>query len=207
MAVNEKAKATQVKLGTEKGKLVRFSHLHAFTPHLNTQSKKTEYSVQLWIPKEHKADKAALDAAYAEQLELYKKTDGDPGPEFSHPIKDGDKLTDSKGRPKPVPGHWVIGAKTTAVNEDGTPNDPPGVVGIERDAEGKLKPLTSKQVKSGDWGRASVNLKFFTKGKGGIGVYLNSLQKVRDGEALGSRRSAAEEFDEYDDAEEDDPLG
>ena len=107
-------------------------------------------------------------------------------------------------KPRPVPGHWLVSAKTLAKNKDGTDNDPPGVVGTERDEDGELKSLTASQVKSGDWGRVSVNLKFFTEGKGGIGVYLNNLQKVQDGDPLGSRRTASQEFDDYDD--EDDPL-
>lgn len=206
----EKPKATTVHVGIAKGKdgkkrLVRFSHLHVHSAHLNQESKKLEYSVQLWIPKANVEDKAALDQAYAEQLALYKKQDGEPGPEFHNPIKDGDTLKDKKGKPKPVPGHWVVGAKTLAKNKDGSDNPPPEVVGTERDANGELKKLTASQVKSGDWGRASINLKFFTEGKGGIGVYLNSLQKVQDGDPLGGRRSATQEFGDYDD--EDDPLG
>ncbi len=203
----EKPKASNVKLGTAKGKPVRFSHLHVHKPHLNQESKKHEYSVQLWIPKENVEDKAALDAAYAEQLAAYKKADGEPGLEFHNPIKDGDKIVDKKGKPKPVPGMWVVSAKTAAYEDDGTTlKAPPEVVGTERAADGSLKPLASSQVKSGDWGRASINLTFYTKGKGGIGAYLNSLQKVRDGDPLGSRKSATEEFGDYDD-EDEDPLG
>lgn len=200
---DKKFTASQVRLGTTKGKPVRFSHLHVFKPHLNQESKKEEYSVQLLIPKENVEDKAALDAAYAEQLANYKKVDGEPGPKFHNPIKDGDKLTDKKGRPKPIPGFWVVGAKTAAKEEDGTVKEPPGVVGTTRDAAGQLLPLTEKQIKSGDWGRASINLKFFTKGDAGVGVYLNSLQMTRVGESLGSRKSAAEEFGDYDDEDED----
>lgn len=203
MATNEKPKASQVRLGVAKGKPVRFSHLHVFKPHLNVESKKEEYSVQIWVPKTNVEDKAALDAAHAEQLAFYKKVDGEPGPKFHNPIKDGDTMTDKKGRPKPVPGMWVISAKTAAKEEDGTIKDPPGVVGTERDASGELLPLTSSQIKSGDWGRASINLKFYTKGDSGVGVYLNSLQKTRVGDALGSRKSAAEEFGDYDDEDED----
>lgn len=202
----EKPQATNVKLGTEKGKPVRFSHLHVFKPHLNTESNKEEYSVQLWIPKENKADYDALVAAFNEQKAQYVKHEGKPGPEFHSPIKDGDKITDKKGNPKPVPGMWVVGAKTAAYDTDGSLIDPPQVVGTERDERGNLKILGSSQVKSGDYGRASINLKFFGKGKGGVGVYLNSLQKVRDGEALAGRRSAADEFADFDDADED-PLG
>lgn len=203
----EKQKASTVVLGTEKGKLVRFSHLHVHKPHLNQESKKQEFSVQVWIPKDNLKDKAALDAAYAEQLAAYIKKDGEPGPKFHNPIKDGDKITDKKGRPKPVPGHWVISAKTAAFEDDGTPKAPPECVGTERDAQGNLKPLTSSQVKSGDWGRVSANLTFYVKGDTGVGCYLNSLQKVKDGDPLGNRKSATDEFGDYDDDDDEDPLG
>ena len=200
----EKPQATTVRVGAEKGKPVRFSHLHVFKPHLNTESNKEEYSVQLWIPKENAADYAAIKAAFDEQKALYVKHEGKPGPEFHSPIKDGDKITDKKGNPKPVPGMWVVGAKTAAYDLDGTALAAPQVVGTERDEKGALKLLTSSQVKSGDWGRASINFKFYPKGKGGVGVYLNSLQKVRDGEALGGgRRSAADEFADFEDDDED----
>lgn len=203
----EKPKGTTVRVGIEKGKAVRFSHLHVFKPHLNTESNKEEYSVQLWIPKENKADYDALIAAYKEQEALYVKHEGKPGPEFHNPIKDGDKVTDKKGNLKPVPGMWVVSAKTAAYEPDGTQVDPPQVAGTEKNEKGELKLLTSSQVKSGDWGRASINLKFFPKGKGGVGVYLNSLQKTRDGEALGGgRRSAQSEFADFED-EDDDLLG
>jgi hypothetical protein len=202
----EKAKATTVHLGTEKGKLVRFSHLHVFKPHLNQESKKHEFSVQLLIPKANTKDYETARRAFDEQLAAYRKVDGDPGPDFHDPIKDGDKLTDKKGRPKPIPGFWVIGAKTAAFEEDGTAKQPPEFVGIERDEKGNLKPISERQVKSGDWGRVSVNFSFYTKGDAGVGVYLNSLQKVRDGEALSSRKSATDEFGDYDDDDGVDPL-
>lgn len=200
----EKPKATNVLLGREKGKHVRFSHLHVFKPHLNTESNKEEYSVQLWIPKENKLDYQAAVDAFEEQKAQYVKHEGKPGPEFHYPIKDGDRITDKRGNAKPVPGMWVISAKTAAYDNDGTLTAPPEVVGTERDEKGDPKPLTSNQVKSGDWGRASINLKFFVKGKGGVGVYLNTLQKTRDGEALGGgRQSAAVAFADFEDEDED----
>lgn len=200
----DKPQATTVRVGAEKGKPVRFSYLHVFKPHLNAENNKEEYSVQLWIPKENTADYAAIKSAYDDQKALYVKHEGKPGPEFHCPIKDGDKITDKKGNPKPVPGMWVVSAKTAAHDLDGTALPPPQVVGTERDEKGALKLLTPSQVKSGDWGRASINFKFYPKGKGGVGVYLNSLQKVRDGEALGGgKRSAADEFADFEDEDED----
>jgi hypothetical protein len=204
VATTEKTKASQLVLGKAKGKPVRFSHLHVHVPHLNTESNKREYSVQIWIPKENVEDKATLDAAYAEQLEAYTKLEGKPGKEWHNPIKDGDKIEDKKGNARPVPGCWVIGAKSAGYDDEGAVRNPPAVVGTERGLDGELKPLTSSQIKSGDWGRVSINLKFFTKGRTGVGVYLNSLQKVKDGEALGGgRKSATEEFGDFDDEDED----
>jgi hypothetical protein len=200
----DKIPPSNVKLGTKAGKPVRFSHLHVFKPHLNTQSKKLEYSTQVWIPKTNVEDYKALCAARDEQLAHYKKVDGEPGPAFRDPIQDGEKIVDKKGKPKPVPGHWVISTKTAAFDEDGEKFDPPGSVGLERDSEGRLKPLTSSQFKSGDWGRVSINLKFYTKGDHGIGAYLNNLQKTKDGDPLGGgHRSAADEFADYEDEDED----
>ena len=95
--MSDKPQAATVKLGGAKNKLVRFSHLHVFKPHLNQESKKLEYSVQLWIPKANVEDVAAVQTAIDQQLAAYKKADGEPGGEFHNPLKDGDKLKDKKG--------------------------------------------------------------------------------------------------------------
>lgn len=211
MTEKQKPMASTVVLGTNKAadgtkELVRFSHLHVHSWRLNNQSKKEEASVQLMVPKENKADHAALVKAFEEQLAFYKAEDGEPGSEFHYPIVDGDTRKDSKGRPKPIPGHWIVSAKVNRLDAKGQENQLPECVGINRDDNGKLLPLAPSQIKSGDWGRASINFKFFVQGKGGVGCYLNSVQRVKAGEALSSRKSATDEFGAYDD-EDDDILG
>jgi Protein of unknown function (DUF2815) len=212
----EKHEATTVVLGKTKGRLVRFSFLHVFRPHLNKESGRSEYSVQILIPKANVEDVAAIkDAIAAQEKILWPK--GNLPPMYQYPLKDGDTHKSQKGEDRSVPGHWILTSKTDAYprTKDGKDEDktgglkpPPEVAGTTRGADGKLELLTESQVKSGDWGRVSVNVKSYTTGNTGASAFLNSLQKVQTGEPLGNgRRSAASEFDDYDDADEqDDPL-
>jgi hypothetical protein len=57
---------------------------------------------------------------------------------------------------------------------------------------------------SGCYGRASVNFYAYSaSGNRGIACGLNNLQKLRDGERLGGRTSAEEDFGGLEDADED----
>ena len=212
MATNDKPQATKVVLGTEAGKLVRFSYLHAHKPHLNRESGTHEYSVQILIPKVNTKDYAAIKGAVTEQQKLFFPSGRLP-PRSHYPIKDGDTGVNQKGEPVNQPGMWVVSAKTGAYERDGKaelldkPTTPPGCVGTTRGTDGKLKPLGANEIKSGDWGRISINVKGYTTGDSGVGCYLNNLQKVQDGDALGNgRKSAADEFADFADAEDFDPL-
>ena len=60
--------------------------------------------------------------------------------------------------------------------------------------------LERSEVYSGVYGRASITLYAFnSNGNKGIACGLNNLQKIRDGEPLGSRSRAEEDFDTDDD--------
>ena len=62
--------------------------------------------------------------------------------------------------------------------------------------------LTRSEVYSGVYGRASINFYAFnSNGNKGIACGLNNLQKIRDGEPLGGKASAASDF--ATDADED----
>lgn len=209
MTIADKHVATPVVVGTDKTEgLVRFSYLNVFSPRVSKESKKEEYSIQIMIPKTNKADYAKAVAAVEEQKKIL-WPNGKLPPSFRNPILDGDTHVNQKGEDAKVPGHWLIGAKSYHLNEKGEKQAPPGVVGTTRGEDNKLKSLSSNQIKSGDWGRASLNFKSYTKGTGGVGVYLNNLQMVREGEALGNRKTAADEFADFADESADpfDPLG
>lgn len=60
--------------------------------------------------------------------------------------------------------------------------------------------IDRSEVYSGVYGRASISFyAYSTNGARGIACSLNNLQKVRDGQPLGSRSSAADDFDTEDD--------
>ena len=66
--------------------------------------------------------------------------------------------------------------------------------------------LDQSEVYSGCYGRISVNFYGFNNnGNRGIAAGLGNIQKLRDGESLGGRSNAEEDFDAV--AEEEDFLG
>lgn len=66
--------------------------------------------------------------------------------------------------------------------------------------------LDQSEVYSGCYGRISVNFYGFNNnGNRGIAAGLGNIQKLRDGESLGGRSNAEEDFDAV--ADEDDFLG
>ena len=72
---------------------------------------------------------------------------------------------------------------------------PPGVVDAARNPI-----LERSEVYSGVYGRASIKLYAFSShGNRGIACGLNNLQKIRDGEPLGSRSRAEDDFANCDD--------
>ena len=69
-------------------------------------------------------------------------------------------------------------------------NTAPGIVDADRQVI-----LDHSEVYSGVYGRASVNFYAFnSNGNKGIACSLNNLQKIRDGEHLGGKSSAEEDF-------------
>ena len=69
--------------------------------------------------------------------------------------------------------------------------------------------LDADEVYSGCWGRASINFfPYDSNGNRGVGVGLNNIQKLKDGEPLGAARASAESdfgdgFEDDDEDEED----
>ena len=143
-----------------------------------------KYSVSLIIPKSDKDTieeiKEAIEVAYEEgESTLKGKARSVPLlSEIYNPLRDGDVE-----RPDdPVYADcYFINAKSI---------NAPGIV----DAE--CKPVTEhSEVYSGVYGRASISFYAFnSKGNKGIACSLNNLQKIRDGEPLGFKASAEEDF-------------
>lgn len=201
---------------------VRFSYIHFFEAVVEDETKidkKTGkpalfYSCQVIIPKKDKVTVEAVNRAVA--LAAKEKLAGkDKIPSmWKLPLRDGDEEADEKG--EHLKGHWFFNCKSKGR---------PGVVGTAKfteedlafwDAENehespdykaknrprlnKLKPLAPDDIKSGDYGRVSVDFYYFENESKGIAAGLNNVQKLKDGEALGgSRRSADEDFGDLED--------
>ena len=148
-----------------------------------------KFSVSLIIPKTDTVTvqkiKAAIQAAYEEgQAKL--KGNGRTVPPLTAiktPLRDGD--TERPDDPAYAGSYFINANSATA----------PGIV----DAD--CNPILPRsEVYSGVYGRASINFYAFnSNGNKGIACGLNNLQKIRDGEPLGGKSSAASDFSTDDD--------
>lgn len=143
-----------------------------------------KYSVSLIIPKSDKTtvDKinAAIKAAYEEgQSKL--KGNGRSVPALSAiktPLRDGDI---ERPEDEAYANSYFINANSPSA---------PGIVDADRNTI-----IDRSEVYSGVYGRASISLYAFnSNGNKGIACGLNNLQKIRDGEPLGGKSRAEDDF-------------
>ena len=143
-----------------------------------------KYSVSLIIPKTDTATiakiKAAIEAAYEEgQSKL--KGNGKTVPALSvlkTPLRDGDL---ERPDDEAYANSYFVNANSGTA---------PGIVDADR------QPIIDhSEVYSGVYGRASINFYAFnSNGNKGIACGLNNLQKMRDGEPLGGKTRAEDDF-------------
>ncbi len=143
-----------------------------------------KFSVSLIIPKSDTRTvgkiKAAIEAAYHEG-ESKLKGNGKSVPPLSvikMPLRDGD--TERPDDAAYADSYFINANSATA----------PGIVDADRQPI-----ITRSEVYSGVYGRASINFYAFnSNGNRGIACGLNNLQKMRDGEPLGGKTSAEDDF-------------
>lgn len=169
----------------------RWSYVNAWEPK-SINGGAPKYSVSLIIPKSDTKtiDKiqAAIQAAYDEgQGKL--KGNGKSVPALSvlkTPLRDGDA---ERPDDEAYADSYFINANSGTA---------PGIVDADR------QPILDRsEVYSGVYGRASINFDAFnSNGNKGIACGLNNLQKIKDGEPLGGKSRAEDDFD----TEEDDDF-
>ena len=155
------------------------------------ENSKAKYSVSLIIPKSDTKTldkiRAAIQAAYEEgQSKL--KGNGKSVPALdliNTPLRDGDR---ERPDDPTYAGCYFINANSATA---------PGIVDADR------QPILERsEVYSGVYGRASINLYAFnSNGNKGIACGLNNLQKISDGEPLGGKSRAEDDFASDDDDE------
>ena len=164
--------------------VVRLSFVHLFQPYSSHVGQVPKYSTTILIPKTDTKTKKAIDDAIqaAIQLGVQSKWGGVRPAQPKHPVWDGDGLRQN-GEPfgPECKGHWVLTASSKIQ---------PQVV------DKQLQPILDQtEVYSGMYALVSINFfPYFNSGNKGIGCGLNNVMKVADGEPLGGRTTAEEDF-------------
>lgn len=188
-ATTNGASATKVVTGK-----VRLSYAHLFEPYASRDDQEKKYSCAILIPKEdtatlgkiRKAQKAALEAG------LTSKFGGKKPPNLKTTLRDGDEEADLERNPE-YAGHYFMNVSSKTK---------PGVV------DGNLNEIIdSSEVYSGCFARVSINaFAYNTNGNRGISFGLNHVQKIADGDFLGGRSRAEDDFEALGDDDGDDPF-
>ena len=159
--------------------IVRLSYANVWEP-ASINGSKPKYSVSLIIPKGDTktiADiNAAIDAAIQEGAAKF----GGKIPNkaaLKLPLRDGDIERDDEA----YKGSYFVNANSTTAPEV-----------VDRSLQ---RILDRNEVYSGCYARVSINFYAFnSNGNRGIACGLGNIQKVRDGEPLGGKTSAADDF-------------
>lgn len=161
----------------------RFSYLHCWEP-VGINGGEPKYSVSAIIPKSDKATIKKIKDA----IEQVKKDDasvwgGKVPSSLKTPLRDGD---DERPDDETYADSYFFNANS---------KQKPQVV------DSKVQPiLDQSEVYSGYYGNISVNFYAYSaNGNKGIAAGLGNIQKLKDGESLGGRTTAEEDFDVVED--------
>ena len=163
---------------------VRLSYAHVWEP-VSINDSKPKYSVSLVIPKSDKETikkiNAAVDAAIEEGIAKF----GGKRPNkaaLKLPLRDGDTERDDEA----YKNSFFVNANSTTA---------PQIV------DRAVNPILDREeVYSGCYARVSINFYAYnTNGNKGIACGLGNIQKIADGEPLGGRTSAKDDFSSLED--------
>lgn len=170
------------------GPKTRWSYANVWDPK-SINGGTPKYSVSLIIPKPDVATvkkiEAAIQAAYEEgESKLKGNSKSVPSLKvLKTPLRDGDLERPDNAA---YADSYFINANSASA---------PGIVDADR------QPILERfEVYSGVYGRASINFYAFnSNGNKGIACGLNNLQKIADGEPLGGKSRAEDDFADDDD--------
>ncbi len=169
----------QTKAKVITGVNTRLSYFHGWEP-VSINGGTEKYSVSVLIPKSDtetiNAINVAIDAAIEEGISKF----GGKKPNkatIKIPLRDGDVERDDDA----YKGHYFVNANSTTA---------PQIV------DKAVKPILDRnEVYSGCYGRVSLNFYAFnSNGNKGVACGLGNIQKVKDGEPLGARTNASDDF-------------
>lgn len=168
---------------------VRLSYCRVFTPEVQEDGR-TKYSTAILVPK---SDTKTIDAI-AKAIEAAKrqgateKWGGKVPAKLHEPLRDGDEERPTDAAYK---GCYFLNCVCYTK---------PGIINKDRSPI-----INSEELYSGCYALVSVNMYPFDKaGNRGISCGLNNIMKVSDGETLGGRAEAVDDFASVDFDEDDD---
>ena len=159
--------------------VVRLSYANVWEP-ISINGSKPKYSVSLIIPKNDKATVDAINRAVENAIKDGAAKFGGkipPRGSLKLPLRDGDTERDDEA----YKGSYFVNANSTTA---------PQIV------DRQVQPILDRgEIYSGCYARVSVNFYAFnSNGNRGIACGLGNIQKIRDGEPLGGKTSAADDF-------------
>lgn len=181
------AKRTGTKVITNEA---RMSYAHVFEPH-GIDGNEPKYSVSILIPKEDTETIKLINEAVEEAKQEGKaKWNGKIPPTLKLPLRDGDE---ERPDDEAYAGHYFFNA---------TSKNKPGIV--KKGSAGLVEITDEDDFYSGVFAKASVNFYAYNaNGNRGVAAGLQNLLKWRDGDRLAGGASAAEDFaDEFEDDED-----
>ncbi len=164
----------------------RFSYFNGWEP-ASINGSIPKFSVSVLIPKDDvetiNAINEAVDAAIEEGIAKF----GGKKPNkaaIKLPLRDGDLERDDEV----YKGHYFVNANSISA---------PQIV------DKSVKPILDRsEVYSGCYGRVSLNFYAFnSNGNKGVACGLGNIQKLRDGEPLGGKSSASDDFTTEEDSD------
>lgn len=163
----------------------RLTFPHLFEKYAASVGNEPKFSATFLIPKSDVLTKQKIDAAINAAITegVSKSWNGVRPPNVPNPLHNGDGVRPSDGQPFPAEckGHWVMTASS---------KQQPQVVDL-----GLNQIMSPSEIYSGVYARVSINFfAYNASGKKGIGCGLNNIQKMEDGEPLGGRTSATNDF-------------
>jgi hypothetical protein len=178
--------------------VIRLSFAHIWEKWSGQANQEPRYSATILIPKTDKKTlsdiRAAIEVAHAAGKAKWGKHDAK---KVKFPFRDGDE---EKEGDENYSGHYFLNASSKSQ---------PGIVNRKGQAI-----LDADEVYSGCYCYVSLNFfDFDSNGSKGVGVGLNNIMKVKDGEKLAGKASAQEDFaslidsdDSQETSDEDDDL-
>lgn len=159
--------------------VVRLSYANVWEP-VSINGSKPKYSVSLIIPKDDKTTVDAINRAVENAIKDGAAKFGGKVPprgSLKLPLRDGDTERDDEA----YKGSYFVNANSTTA---------PQIV------DRQVQPILDRgEVYSGCYARVSINFYAFnSNGNRGIACGLGNIQKIRDGEPLGGKTSAADDF-------------